>query len=1010
MQFVSLSFGEFVFDVEARALSRAGLLLKVDAKLLQLLAYFVANPGRLISKRELLEQVWEGRAVADNVLSVSVAKLRKILEHQPGVRELIENRYGLGYRFVPEVTAVEAAPKTGLQPPPSAAGPSTPLVGRAAPLARLDAALQRARVGRGSVCLLVGEPGIGKTHLAEVLEQRALASGFGVAWGHCQPAERTPPLWSFVQVLRELRDRGAIEGGEVPKLESFAHRQRAAAAPTLSRALLYDAARESHGTNDAVTQILLGAAKARPLVIILDDIQWADAASLQLLSDWVGEIARWPMLVVATQRSTEPSSVDRRDPELLRLHAHANCERIQLKRLVRADIDEYLRGMFGERGGELGGAVFERSEGNPFFMIELLRPWLGSTQPRPDQLQMSGAALDLVRHRLRNMPRVSVAVLSAAAVIGQTFDLGLLSEVTQRPADELLEALDESLANDTVVASELGGAYAFDHALIREVLYDDLPWARRCVLHVLTGEALARRRAAGYEVTGVELAHHFLAALPHGDVSVAVSHAREAAASATMLAAHADARDLLLRALASFQFAASPDPEARTAVLLELAMVERVLADPTYFEHLAQGAALARKLRLGSMLTLAGRFLSPGPGLIVNSDAHDVLEAAAEVGRTNGEAQRAVALAHLSWTPPSCWSARRVQALITEATELARRSGDREAIAAAQDAAQHFAGPPALHRADDRLEIERELCARPSRVALWLKCLYRLFGATQRGDQAGVERALADMNKLHDRLANAELLWHHERLLLIQRMNHGQWLDVGADLDRLRERAQRLRLQAWRPICVSDSILFLWSTSDSSALARAIRKDLAPAPNDSPNTRTMKLRILAEHGFVDDVREQLALLTPEALRDLPHDRDYLAVLCDLAVGCVAATDLEHGRLVFELLQPYAEYHAIGISFHCQGSVSRYLGNVSWLLGDSVRAIEFLKRAEAQNRRFGLMGCLAHTQLDLAKALLAPGPAQDEVQGRQWLNEAQQLSAALGMQPVQRAALQVSRTV
>jgi hypothetical protein len=113
--------------------------------------------------------------------------------------------------------------------------------------------------------------------------------------------------------------------------------------------------------------------------------------------------------------------------------------------------------------------------------------------------------------------------------------------------------------------------------------------------------------------------------------------------------------------------------------------------------------------------------------------------------------------------------------------------------------------------------------------------------------------------------------------------------------------------------------------------------------------------------------------------------------------------------VFELLQPYADYHAIGISFHCQGSVSRYLGNLSWLLGESAHAIELLKRAEAQNRRFGLMGCLAHTQLDLAKALLAPGPAQDEALGGQWLNETLQLSAALGMHPVHRAALHVSQT-
>jgi DNA-binding winged helix-turn-helix (wHTH) protein len=1005
---VSVAFGEFEYDPNQRELRRDGQRLKVDAKLLQLLGYFLANPGRLLSKRELLDRVWEGRAVADNVLSVSVAKLRKILGHEQGKREFIENSYGRGYRFVVQVDPIAS-------PPPAASTgntsllPSSPLVGRNSELQRLDAALQRAKAGRGSICLLLGEPGIGKTRLAEALEQRARMHEVAVAWGRCQASEGTPPLWPLSQMLRDLQDSGLLNDQTQVPSERNVNRERSDGASMLSHVALYEAVSSSHGTIDAVTQALFAASKRQPLLLLIDDLQWADAASLRLLCYLVGEISRWPILVVAMQRSTHLMPDERTDRDLLRLYAHANCERIQLDRLQNQDVDEYLRAQFGERARELSRAVFERSEGNPFFMVELLRPFVGSGEPTPEQLKVSAPALELVRERLRDLPEVSLEVLSAAAVIGHDFDLGLLSYVTERSPHELLEALDGSLANDTIVpSSKLLGAYAFDHALIREVLYDDLPARKRCSWHARAGEGLSRRRRTGGEVSSAELAHHFLSALPHGDVALAVEHAREAATAATCMAAHADARSLLRRALASLQFAVDPDPETRTALLLELAIVERVMADPAYYDHLDQGVSLARSLRLGSMLTLAGRFLSPGPGILVKADAAGVLEAAAEVLPESDIVQRAIVLAHQSWTPPHSWSAANVSELVEQAEQLATRSGNSEALAAVRDAQLYFSGGPATHARAEALmlEVERELEAHPDIAGQWRAAALRVFrviNATQRGDAAGLARAVDELSTLHQRMNNTELRWHHERMLLVQRMNRGEWSGVADELARLSELARRLRLQSWRAIVAVDYSKLLLNTSDASELSRKLRPELLATAYDSPNTRSLKLRTLAQHGFIDDVRDGLAMLSPAAIEDLPQDRDYLASLADFGVAAVVTRSLEHAEVVYRLLAPYPNHFAIGLSFHCQGSISHTLGNLAHVLGRDEQAVLHLANGVAQNERFGAMSCMLHTKFDLARLLAAEGPVRSLARARELLQETIEQAGQRCMRPLQDAA-------
>jgi DNA-binding winged helix-turn-helix (wHTH) protein len=1000
---VALGFGDFVFDPMRRQLRRHGVVLKVDSQLLDLLECFLDSPGVLLSKRELLNRVWEGRAVADSALSVAVAKLRRVLGHASGSREYIENRYGRGYRFLPAVTVVEAAPSS-LPEAAAAAAVSIPLVGRVDSVRQLEAALTRAIDGVGGMCALLGEPGIGKTRLAEALVRSAEQRGVRSAWGRFLPAEGTPPLWPIAQVLRALNNEG-IADEALQRIEHSTEREslpQVIGVAELAAGYLSNLMSSIHGVIDGITQALLRLSQRQPLLIVLDDLQWADAATLRLLRYLIGELSRWPVLLLVCARSSDYGFDKRCNPELLGLLSQPKCERIELQRLSEADVAEFTTAAFGGDGAALASAVFARSEGCPFYMIELLRPWLGLAPPLPEQLRLSGLALDLVRERLSALPEAARVVLSAAAVIGHDFDLGMLSRVTERSVGDLLEALDSSLANETIVASSHApGAYAFDHELIREVLYAELPASERCRLHLRVGESLLRRREAGVQTTSAQLAQHFLSALPQGQVSVAIAHARNAAAAATRIAAHADARVLLQRALDSLRFWVEPDPETLTGLLLELAMVERFLGDAANVEHLRQGVALARKHRFGPLLTLAGQLLSPYPGLLTRSDACRVLEAAAEVLPESDFKRRAIVEAHLAWVPPNCMSARKVDAHMAEAQALARESNDPEALATVRDAQLFFgAGPSSLAAAEVLAEeIQHELAAHPEtrrsqRVISVVS--FRIVSAMQRGDKLGLSCALAERLAVLEQLNNVELYWHYERMLLVLRMNRGDFANVGVELEQLRQSAERRRLQSWPALWARDyGALLLW-TGDISELAERVRPSLAIRPTESPMTLTRKLRSMVDFGFLEDARATLAQRPSEWLQDLPHDRDYLAVTCQLAFASAAVGSREHCEALYELLEPYSDFYCADISFHSDGSVRHFQGLLAVALGRSAEAVTHFERAYERNARFELRACALKSQFELATLLLDDPALRDVPRGQELLAQVRQGAEQLGL--------------
>lgn len=271
-------FDDYVLDESAYELRRGTEVLKVDHKAFGMLAYLLRRPGQLVTKEELVNCVWEGRALSDTVLSGTVSRLRKALSD--GQREdLVVSVYGRGYRFMGTVRErARSVRQTS----------DIPFVGRSAALGRVQRCLEQARAGRGRIVAIAGEPGIGKTQLAELAADKANELGMLSAWGYCREHETAPPFWPFVQLLR-----GSLRAGGSSPARAAVDAVLAALTPERSPA---GWGGESSGYRllDGVARALQKVTEEAPLLLVLDDLQWADAASLRLLAYLAPEIARMP--------------------------------------------------------------------------------------------------------------------------------------------------------------------------------------------------------------------------------------------------------------------------------------------------------------------------------------------------------------------------------------------------------------------------------------------------------------------------------------------------------------------------------------------------------------------------------------------------------------------------------------------------------------------------------------------------------------------------------------------
>ena len=506
--------------------------------------------------------------------------------------------------------AGEAGPALAAPVPLGPGGAAGELVGRDDQLAALDGVLVGARGGRGRVVLVAGEPGIGKTRLAEEAARRAAAAGMGVAWGRCHEGDGAPALWPWVQVVRQLAAElgpgqlSAMLGPSAARLGPLMP-ELAEAAPPPGLLPVADLGAARFQLNQAVAGLLRGAAEVRPLLVVIDDLHWADVPSLSLLAFLASELKDTRLVVVGTYRDVEVVAGQPLAGTLAALAREPVVERIPLGGLDRADVAALIGHAIGAAPAEpLVQVVADRCGGNPFFITELLR--LLQSERRVGGPDATAAARrdipvgvrDVLRARLARLPAQTGTFLMVAAVAGRGFDLDLVEAVTGLEDESALDAAEAAvLAGLLLEDDRAAGRYRFAHALVRETIYEDISRARRARLHARVADALVVVRGAEPE-PAAEMAYHCWQATPVIGAAQALPHLLRAGEQAAAQLAYEAADEQFERALQlAGQLPASPqatDQEIRIAARLgTVRLMLRGFADPDTARALARARSLA---------------------------------------------------------------------------------------------------------------------------------------------------------------------------------------------------------------------------------------------------------------------------------------------------------------------------------------------------------------------------------------------------------------------------------
>lgn len=397
----------------------------------------------------------------------------------------------------------------------------TDLVGvRKTELVRLRGAFDEAFAGRGGLVLLVGEPGIGKTRTAKELETYARMRGSQVLWGASHESGSAPAYWPWIQAGRAwaaTNDPAQL----LPELGSSTVAELVRLFPPLAQLPgvgqpppVTDPEAAQFTLFDAYAQFIRAVSTRTPLVVVLDDLHWADKPSLLLLEHLNRELARMRVLVAGTYRDTDLSRTHPLSEALAALNRGGGFARVVLRGLSKPEVAAYIRATASvEPSVALLERIYEETEGNPFFLSEMVNlltqeGTLGAE--RISDMRVPDGVKEALGRRLDRLSPETNELLQVAAIIGREFTYDTLTLMGERDDDTLLRQIEEAVAAWVIEEMDRPGRYRFTHALMRKTLLGELSTTRRVWLHGQVGEALERRWAGRTEERASRLARHFV--------------------------------------------------------------------------------------------------------------------------------------------------------------------------------------------------------------------------------------------------------------------------------------------------------------------------------------------------------------------------------------------------------------------------------------------------------------------------------------------------------------------
>lgn len=453
-----------------------------------------------------------------------------------------------------------------------ASSPEIPLIGREHEFAGLRRRLSEALAGRGSMVMIGGEPGIGKSHLARALVDEARRRGALGVIGHCYEMEGAPPYVPFIEMLEFIKRMAPREGlryslgdhaSEVARLMPELRNMY----PDIPPAIELPPEQQRRFLFNAFRSFVERAASVTPLVVVFEDLHWADEPTLLLLQHHAQTLSTTPMLVICTYRDME-LEVSRPFAKTLEILLRDKLAvRLPLRRLPQGGVKAMLAAMSGQPPpSPLVRVIFEETDGNPFFVEEVFRhlseegklfdengKWLQNL--RVDQLQVPEGVRLVLGRRLDRLGEDARRVLTTAAVIGRSFSLRLLDQLENRRPDAALDAVEEAEHAHLVIPEPEGREtrYRFVHELVRQTLAESLSLPRRQRLHLQIAEGIEKVSNGRLESQASQLAHHLYQAGAIADPEKTTSYLLSAAKQASAGSAHEEALEHLNRALSLWE-------------------------------------------------------------------------------------------------------------------------------------------------------------------------------------------------------------------------------------------------------------------------------------------------------------------------------------------------------------------------------------------------------------------------------------------------------------------------
>lgn len=887
-----------------------------------------------------------------------------------------------------------------------------PFVGRSAELARLRALMATAQGERTRVVLLGGEPGSGKSRLVREFAVEAAAGGALVLYGSCD-AEVRSPYGAFVEALDqlarvtepdELRTALGGGGGELTRLLP----DLGARVGELGPAVEADPDTERHRLHTTVAELLAGITRRRPVLLVLEDVHWADAPTLLLLRQ-LARAGGARMLLLATFRDTEADVPDTLSETLADLRRY-DTVRLGLHGLSSDEVSEFVRSAAGEDLGPalraLAAAIRELTDGNAFLVCELWRALeeTAAVEVVDGTIRVRGSLAELgspksvrevVSQRLSRLQPGTSELLELAATAGAEFELDVVRRAAGLGEPEVLGALDEAVRSGMIEEFPSQGlACRFSHELVRRALYDRLSGPRRAELHLRVGVALEECSADRSGRAVADLAHHFAAAAPIGGKARAVEYNVLAARAATAGLAYDEAAARLRTALAL----GIDSAEERLEISLELGQVSH--RGGKALDALAAYRAAADIAReLGDAQGLAGAAIGYEdacwrPGM-TDQGAVEVLEEAAMLLGDEDSKLRVGLLGGLARALDFQGHHDRGAIVRTNAVDMARRLEDKVGLAGVLVRSYWSRGTTSLEEILGMLIEAKDIGQELGKTEIRAEAMaWRVPAFVALSDMDSARREVAVLLETAEQTAQPFIIHVAEHYGSALALCDGRLDEAEARARRSREWS--LLLSGRDPSGVYGIQMFgvqreLGRLAELAPVVRILAGDEARAGPWQPGL----VALLAELGMESEARRELSRLVADGL-DPFRESLWLAALAYLADAAAALGDEEVAALVYPELEPLGGANVmIGHLVACYGAVDRYLGMLATTLGEWERAEEHFERGMELNRRMGAATWLAHTTYEYARLMVAR-PGGDRGRADALLGEAARLAESIGM--------------